>query len=69
MKIGDAVRFIGFSGYWTGHKLDNPIGLVLRVYRLHRTELGLRVNVLWPSGKIGKALFEETLEVINELDT
>lgn len=69
MKVGDAVKFIGFSGMKATSFCDvtsEHVGLVLRIYRLHRIEIALRVNVLWPDGRIGHGLFEETLEVIND---
>ena len=66
MKVGDAVMFIGFEGLRAEDEPSEWIGLVLRVYRMHRQEKTLRANVLWPDGRIGIGLYEETLEVISE---
>ena len=69
MKVGDAVKFIGFEKHQPAGDPDgvsNWVGIVLRVYRMHRIDTGMRANVLWPDGKIGLGLFEETLEVISE---
>ena len=69
MKAGDAVKFIGFEGHPPKNDpygITSWIGIVLRVYRMHRLDKDMRVNVFWPDGKIGMGLYEETLEVVSE---
>ncbi len=66
MKVGDAVRFIGFEKYRDATSC-NIVGIIVQV---HQTDTGpaplVRFSVLWPDGKIGQGLFAETLEVVSE---
>jgi len=62
MKVGDAVRFIGFckesTTEWPSH-----IGVIFEVHN----DNGLRrYSVSWPDGTIGNWLYADTLEVVSE---
>jgi len=64
MKIGDAVKFIGFKEYRKPYSYID-VGIIVEEYSWEI--LGeKRYDVMWPNGKIGLGLFEETLEVISE---
>ena len=64
MKVGDAVRFIGFEGYSAGRTaMPSEIGLIVKVHEVHGKR---RYDVMWPSGNFGNWLYAETLELINE---
>ena len=64
MKIGDAVRFIGFKEYRTKHTFID-VGIVI-AWKMFSTSGEKRYDVIWPNGVIGQGLFEETLELVNE---
>ena len=62
MKVGDAVRFIGFcresTTEWPSH-----IGIIFKV---HNDGTQLRYSVAWPNGTVGNWLYPDTLEVVSE---
>ena len=70
MKVGDAVRFIGFPGASNPfnsklHPLESKtIGLIIAARRDNSGNL--RLCVYWSNGAVGNYLYEETLELINE---
>lgn len=66
MKIGDAVKFIGFDGYRQNPKFKNTsesVGIIVAVHELRGKN---RYDVSWPNGTFGNWLYPETLEVISE---
>lgn len=65
MKVGDLVRWIGYPGASVKPSLTGPsqIGLIVNIMRYACES---RVDVLWGGGKIGKNLYPQTLEVIDE---
>tara|TARA_R100000152_G_C6638677_1_gene83998 strand:- start:172 stop:363 length:192 start_codon:yes stop_codon:yes gene_type:complete len=61
MKIGDAVRFIGFKNY----PVVPTIGIIIKSY--WENQYGeTRYDVLWSDETIGQGLYLDTLEVISE---
>jgi hypothetical protein len=64
MEVGDLVKFIGFS-FKRG--FDSPMGIVVR---LAKADDGysheIVADVLWGDGNIGKGLYLNTLEKVNE---
>ena len=61
MKVGDAVKFIGFAGQPPADN-KNPIGVIVQV---HNENSETRYTVAWPDGTIGNWLYAQTLEVIS----
>ena len=66
MKIGDAVKFIGFDGYRQNPKYENKPGNVGIIVAVHTVRGKNRYDVSWPNGTFGNWLYPETLEVISE---
>ncbi len=67
MKVGDAVRFIGFPGATTFGKkprVSNMMGLIIDARRDNSGNL--RLCVYWSNNTVGNFLYEETLELVNE---
>ena len=64
MKIGDAVRFIGFEGHPPEDKDFATIGIIVEVHEIYGKK---RYDVSWPNGSVGIWLYPETLRVINGL--
>ena len=68
MKPGDLVKWIGFSSD-TGNPTTAEIfsmGLVIGIWKSAYNENDERIDVLWDSGKIGRGLYPQTVEVISE---
>jgi hypothetical protein len=66
LEKGDAVRFIGFSGNNDVGEYMNakePVGLVVHVHEIYGER---RYDVLWPNGRIGNWLYEETLTLVSK---
>ena len=67
MKIGDAVKFIGFENCtdYSGPHTKKDIGIIVSwiISGVHGEK---KFNVLWGCGKLGRGLYKETLEVISE---
>jgi len=61
MKVGDAVKFIGFPGYPLEVQ-NSPIGVIVQV---HNDTEETRYTVAWPDGTMGNWLYAQTLEVIS----
>ena len=68
MKVGDLVKWIGFPGACDkGVRATGPdmpgiiISMTRRAYRLPP-----RLDVLWGDGSVGRNLYVDTVEVINE---
>ena len=64
MKVGDAVRFIGFPGHRSGNHWG--LGLIGIIINVHEVYGQRRYSVSWPDGSLGYWLYEVTLEVISE---
>jgi hypothetical protein len=64
MKIGDAVRFIGFEGHKDPNHDYSLVGIIVEwvICDVHADK---RFNVAWPDGTFGRWLYPETLEVIS----
>ena len=62
MKQGDLVKWIGFPGATT---YNVKYGIVLKKYHNYGSS-GPRVDVLWWDRSIGKRLYVDTIEVIDE---
>tara|TARA_B100000700_G_C14802554_1_gene741296 strand:+ start:485 stop:685 length:201 start_codon:yes stop_codon:yes gene_type:complete len=64
MKVGDAVRWIGFPGA-THPKQGGPsvAGIIIEAYLITGQ---LRLTVAWGDGSIGNRLYPGTVEVISE---
>ena len=70
MLEGDIVKWIGFPGADPqGVKITAPAckstGIVIKIYEATVVS-GRRLDVLWADGSIGKMLYPETIEVVNE---
>ena len=67
IKKGDAVRFTGFSGKRIGEYMEEkePIGLVVQVHEVYGER---RYDVLWPNGRLGNWLYENTLTLVSKGD-
>ena len=70
MKVGDAVKFIGFEGYrlrfegYTEKDSSLPsIGIIVEIHEVYGKR---RYDVAWPNGSFGMWLYAETLEVVSE---
>lgn len=68
MKPGDLVRWIGFPGATVHPSTTGPtsIGMIVNVWNSTYNDYDKRIDVLWGEGKIGRGLYPQTLEVINE---
>jgi hypothetical protein len=68
MKEGDLVRWIGFPGASIHPSKTGPtsIGIVVKIWDAFYNDHDKRVDVLWGTGTLGKGLYPQTLEVINE---
>ena len=69
MKEGDLVKWIGFPG--STLKIEEMYGIIIKKKPAHVhfqswNSDNIRIDVLWGGGKIGKALYGETVEVVNE---
>ena len=64
MKIGDAVRFIGFEGHRDLNHDYSHVGIIVQwvICDVHADK---RFIVAWPDGTLGRWLYPEALEVIN----
>jgi hypothetical protein len=62
VKVGDLVKWIGFPGATI--LVDEKYGIIIRKLYTHLPESSDRIDVLWGGGKIGKALYAETIETI-----
>jgi len=72
MKVGDLVKWIGFPGADPeGIKITGPsvVGIVIRARRAPTMSPMTSVDVAWSDGTIGRKLYPQTLEVVNEQDT
>ena len=63
MKVGDAVRFIGFKGYRDRRNKPSDVGIIIEVHDVHGK---IRYSVSWPNGTVANWLYPETLEVVSE---
>lgn len=63
MKVGDAVRFIGFEGYREHIHQASGVGVIVEVHDVHGKR---RYSVSWPNGTVGNWLYAETLEIVSE---
>ncbi len=63
MKLGDLVKWIGFPGATV--QPEEKYGIIIKKIHTHQISSD-RINVLWGGGKIGKNLYQETVEVISE---
>ena len=61
MKVGDAVRWLGFDGH--GPEKDHGIGLIVEIKYINDEK---RFNVSWPDGTFGRWLYSETIRVVSE---
>lgn len=74
MKIGDIVRWLGFPGANAGGiSATGPglfcYGIIVKVKYLKKSSSQPkpdRIDVMWSKGSIGKNLYPQTVEVINE---
>jgi hypothetical protein len=66
MKVGDAVKWVGYPGATNPGKED--IGIIIEVLFKKTYESQPRFMVLWSDGRIGSLLYEETIMVISEND-
>ena len=68
MKVGDLVRWIGFPGATVHPNTSGPtsIGMIVNVWNSTYNDYDKRIDVLWGEGKVGRGLYPQTLEVINE---
>ena len=64
MQPGDLVKWIGFPGATI--QPEEKYGIIIKKIYTHPAETSDRINVLWSDGKIGKSLYQETVEVISE---
>jgi predicted Mrr-cat superfamily restriction endonuclease len=61
MKVGDLVR-LAFA-----HKRENMIGIIVEsVFNPLASAAGVRFNVVWCNGSLGKNVWDYDLVVINE---
>ena len=61
MKVGDLVR-LAFA-----HKRENMIGIIVEsVFNPLASDNGVRFNVVWCDGSLGKNVWDYDLVVINE---
>ncbi len=65
MKVGDAVKWIGFPGANVEPKYSGPTvaGIIIEAYKVHGS---LRLTVAWGDGTIGNRLYPGTVVVISE---
>ncbi len=63
MKVGDAVKFIGFEGFRKELSVDGCIGIIVKIHEVRGKN---RYDVSWPNGTFGNWLYPETLEVVSE---
>jgi len=64
MKIGDAVRFIGFKDHrYLNHDYSH-VGIIVE-WVFCDVHADKRFVVSWPDGTFGRWLYPETLEVIS----
>tara|TARA_Y100000034_G_C6886549_1_gene407132 strand:+ start:2068 stop:2271 length:204 start_codon:yes stop_codon:yes gene_type:complete len=65
MKVGDAVRFIGFEDHRDPNHDYSLVGIIVQwvICDVHADK---RFNVAWPDGTFGRWLYPETLEVVSE---
>lgn len=65
MKVGSLVRWIGFPGATVRPELTGPtgIGIIIEIYADGVNYVG-RVDVLWSDGALGKKLYPQTIEVV-----
>ena len=64
MKPGDLVKWIGFPGATV--KPEEKYGIIISKMYMHNPGNTDRINVLWGGGTIGKRLYQETVEVVND---
>jgi len=64
MKIGDAVRFIGFEGHRDLNHDYSHVGIIVE-WVFCDVHADKRFVVSWPDGTFGRWLYPETLEVIS----
>jgi|TARA_R110000823_G_C15951164_1_gene501768 hypothetical protein len=65
MKKGDLVKWIGFPGAST--KPATKYGIVIKTIRSRVFgDTEQRIDVLWGDGRIGRRLYQETMELISE---
>ena len=69
MKVGDLVKWIGFPGAdLEGVRITGPscVGIVIRTRPTPSLSPLANVDVAWSDGTIGRKLYPQTLEVVNE---
>lgn len=64
MKLGDLVKWIGFPG--ATHVIEEKYGIIIKKIYMHNPDNTDRINVLWACGTVGKGLYQETVEVVND---
>ena len=62
MKVGDAVKFIGFTEH-RSPPWPSDVGVIIEIHFVHAVK---RCTVSWPDGTIGNWLYPDTLEVVSE---
>ena len=71
MKVGDLVKWIGFPGADPeGVKITGPscVGIIIRTRRSPDFSKVTTIDVAWSDGTIGRKLYPQTIEVVNEQD-
>ena len=65
MKVGDAVKWIGFPGATIDPSESGPVhaGIIIDAYKVGGS---LRLTVAWGDGTIGQRLYPQTIRVISE---
>lgn len=66
MKPGSLVKWIGFPGATKEPEEMYGIVLSMTIFNKAAYNEDRRLTILWSNGKIGKSLYPETIEVINE---
>ena len=68
MSVGDLVVWIGFPGasIHPSRTGETSVGMIVKIWKSTFNENDERIDVLWGSGKIGRGLYPQTIEVINE---
>ena len=64
MQPGDLVKWVGFPGATI--EPAEKYGIIISKMYMHNPGNTDRINVLWGCGKIGKHLYQETVEVISD---
>ena len=63
MKVGDAVKFIGFKEHPHEDSNLSIVGIIVKIHEIYDEK---RYDVVWPNGCFGNWLFPETLELVSE---